>query len=267
MNRETKIGLLVGLGFVIILGILLSDHMTTTAEPAGAPLQVAASTLRSGLGEPAGEARPDAVTPPEVVPTQTVLTRAELAPRLPPVAPAVPTAPNDDSSKEAADAPAGGGVTLAPQRPTVRTIAQTQRTFKVQPGDTLSKIALRMMGSSSRANRTAIINANASLKSNPDRLVVGRTYVLPAAVGEPAGDVESDTRTITSVKTAKPSAPEHIYVVQSGDTLWSIAREQVGDTAAVAALKQLNHDALKGGDRVRVNMKLRLPTRSVAAAE
>ena len=33
MTRETKIGLLVGLAFIIVIGILLSDHIGSTTEP------------------------------------------------------------------------------------------------------------------------------------------------------------------------------------------------------------------------------------------
>ena len=33
MTRETKIGLLVGLAFIIVIGILLSDHLTSSTEP------------------------------------------------------------------------------------------------------------------------------------------------------------------------------------------------------------------------------------------
>jgi nucleoid-associated protein YgaU len=33
MTRETKIGLLVGLAFIIVIGILLSDHINTTTDP------------------------------------------------------------------------------------------------------------------------------------------------------------------------------------------------------------------------------------------
>ena len=40
-------------------------------------------------------------------------------------------------------------------------------------------------------------------------------------------------------------------------------RDQVGDPAAVSALKELNKDLLKGGETVRINMKLRLPGKPV----
>src|SRR2546421_6340097 len=38
MTRETKIGLLVGLAFIIVIGILLSDHFTTATQPHQAAL-------------------------------------------------------------------------------------------------------------------------------------------------------------------------------------------------------------------------------------
>ena len=38
MTRETKIGLLVGLAFIIVIGILLSDHLTSSTEPPMATL-------------------------------------------------------------------------------------------------------------------------------------------------------------------------------------------------------------------------------------
>src|SRR3954468_17682376 len=38
MTRETKIGLLVGLAFIIVIGILLSDHFTTANQPHQAAL-------------------------------------------------------------------------------------------------------------------------------------------------------------------------------------------------------------------------------------
>ena len=33
MTRETKIGLLVGLAFIIMIGILLGDHISSSTDP------------------------------------------------------------------------------------------------------------------------------------------------------------------------------------------------------------------------------------------
>src|SRR5438552_7910878 len=88
MTRETKIGLLVGLAFIIVIGILLSDHLTSSTEPPPAPLAGAGSSVRSAVTTPAGAGNPPitpVVTTPQVTPQQTVLTRNELAQHTPPV--------------------------------------------------------------------------------------------------------------------------------------------------------------------------------------
>src|SRR5262245_10173644 len=82
MTRETKIGLLVGLAFIIVIGILLSDHLTSSTEPPPAPLAGAGSSVRSAVTTPAGPGNPPitaVVTPPQVQPQQQVLTRNELS--------------------------------------------------------------------------------------------------------------------------------------------------------------------------------------------
>ena len=45
MTRETKIGLLVGLAFIIVIGILLSDHINTSTEPPAAAWGAAYGSL------------------------------------------------------------------------------------------------------------------------------------------------------------------------------------------------------------------------------
>src|SRR5438067_893805 len=91
MTRETKIGLLVGLAFIIVIGILLSDHLTQTNEPQQAQLAQAAGNVRAGVTVPgSGQAAPvsGGATAPAtgaVTPQQTVLTKEELTPAKPPV--------------------------------------------------------------------------------------------------------------------------------------------------------------------------------------
>src|SRR5438094_142401 len=67
MTRETKIGLLVGLAFIIVIGILLSDHLTQTNEPQQAQLAQVAGNVRTGVAVPGGAQAPassaGAVTP------------------------------------------------------------------------------------------------------------------------------------------------------------------------------------------------------------
>src|SRR5689334_15466743 len=87
MTRETKIGLLVGLAFIIVIGILLSDHLTSTNEPQPAQLARAGDSVRSGVTVPGTPAPTAPVTTAQqpVQPQQTVPTKEELTPKQPPV--------------------------------------------------------------------------------------------------------------------------------------------------------------------------------------
>ena len=63
------------------------------------------------------------------------------------------------------------------------------------------------------------------------------------------------------------TSPEYFYTVKPNDSLTKIAVEQLGTASAVAAIKDLNKDLLKGGEMIRPNMKLRLPSKPLAAAQ
>jgi hypothetical protein len=58
MTRETKIGLLVGLAFIIVIGILLSDHLTSATEPPQAPLVQAGGNVRTAVMVPGAQTAP-----------------------------------------------------------------------------------------------------------------------------------------------------------------------------------------------------------------
>src|SRR6266404_8046467 len=87
MTRETKIGLLVGLAFIIVIGILLSDHINSNADPVRAEVRSFDSVER-GVNAPNSRqpGATDAVIPPQaVVPQNRVQTQtpaqAEAEPR------------------------------------------------------------------------------------------------------------------------------------------------------------------------------------------
>src|SRR4051812_10860383 len=89
MTRETKIGLLVGLAFIIVIGILLSDHLNSATEPQQAQLAQAGANVRSAVTTPGAgnqQAAAAAAAPAQpVAPRQTVPTQEELTPRQAPV--------------------------------------------------------------------------------------------------------------------------------------------------------------------------------------
>jgi hypothetical protein len=52
--------------------------------------------------------------------------------------------------------------------------------YEAQPGDTVSKLAIVLLGSDTPANRGLIIRSNFNLKQDPDHLIAGVTYWIPA---------------------------------------------------------------------------------------
>ena len=180
-----------------------------------------------------------------------------------------------------------------PTKPTIAAAALPPgaRHYKAGAGDTVSRLASRFLGADSKANRDAILSVNPTLQKNPDIIVLGRTYVIPAAPTASVAPAPLPTTPttppvpapveiaqqpippvpppITPPATPTPAAPapgESFYVVKPGDSLTKIAVEQLGSASAVPALMDLNRDALKGTDRIRPNMKLRLPAKPLASA-
>jgi nucleoid-associated protein YgaU len=86
MTRETKIGLLVGLAFIIVIGILLSDHINSSTDLAPAAMGKTYDAVERGTASP--DSRSDGtmamVAPAPVIPHNQVPTQRE---------PAIPTDP------------------------------------------------------------------------------------------------------------------------------------------------------------------------------
>jgi nucleoid-associated protein YgaU len=144
------------------------------------------------------------------------------------------------------------------------------RQYKAQAGDTVSRMASKFLGANSRTNRQAIINANPSLQEDPDKVIVGDTYAIPAAAQTAMAPSPSNaTPTPSSASNGRGSTgQEYFYTVQEGDSLWQIANDELGDPSAVDAIKELNQSVLKGKDHETVipGMKLRLPSKPAASA-
>jgi hypothetical protein len=344
MTRDTKIGLLVGLAFVIVIGILISDQITRSTEPPQAALGGAANGVRQAVGSPGTgtETAPVTVVTPPVTPQQTVATQSELTNPTPavqfvkiggPVAAGAQTeqqapvqTPEDGAKAQANDGSTASGtapkndtprndspqndtpVVTQVNNPTVPTDTELSKvaeahgeqlvqvgdttgtgaaqTYVAQPGDSLSKIAAHFFGSGIKANRDLIVKANPSLQGNENMIIAGKTYQIPSAAKAqakakdvtaatdgattPVDDSTAKTASATDEKPAKADSDSgYSYTVQPGDNLTKIARDQVGDIHAIAAIQELNPDKLKGPnhDIVIAGCKLRLPGKPMARAE
>ena len=288
MTRETKIGLLVGLAFIIVIGILLSDHFRSTMEPPQAALGGVAPNVRQAVNVAGvGSAPPQVVMPPaEVSPRVPVQTPRDIDPPAGPVVPlanytpqCIPSGvPQNDGQPPSlagtalAQTARQQGEEIVPVGPQPVQPAATNRAYKAGPGDTVSRMAAKFLGGNTRPNRDAIVRANPSLRNDPNKVIVGQTYVIPTAGGTAADLVRANpttenrdgTQTVAGADGPGPGQ-EWVYTVKPGDNLWRIADSQLSSPDEIDAIKELNRDVLRGGSTVRPGMKLRLPAKPVAS--
>jgi len=229
MTRESKIALLVGLGFIICFGVIISGSRQDSSAPVVGSVDVPVDTGLDGRRTPSAPLA--APLPP--------LHRTRRAPAVEAEAPVVaaPPTPREQPVRVEPAAPQG--------RPT--------RMYTVKPGDALSRIARQVYGSSSRSAYMRIYNANRDVLSSPSVVAPGQRLRIPAPQDEPAATQAPEPATL------RPAG--RTYTVRRGDTMTAIARKTMGSgsPAAVRALHELNRRTAPDANRLRPGMVLVIP--------
>lgn len=281
MTRETKIGLLVGLAFIIVIGILLADYSANGAKPPQAIKTGTAQNVRDSARLPASrQLDPGPLAVPDTVPVRTIVIGDE--PRANPQ--------QDVIVRPSLDLPSRT-ITSDPLPPITRTQTPTfegyaepiairpepdhtdpisfddpaptpdTTDYVAKPGDTVIRMATKLLGANTKANRDALIRANPSLAAPPHRVVAGQTYKIPQAFESTNPVSVSDLGpTLPPAPAPEPKATLQ-YTTKPGDNLWKIAVEQCGSGSLVGKIRELNKDLLKG-DIVRPNVTLTLPAKA-----
>jgi len=224
MTRETKIGLLVGLAFIIVIGILLSDYNRNESQAAA--LNAVASDVQKGSTTPHNGSNEIASSPPRTPRPGQCRRRMNCALR--PNEPPLPTPGTSHAAHAPRPAHAGRqqqshrhrkrqqfpkwcdrstqqrqstahrepqrAGTADPNRSTSnpppsnpgRQTVNGAKPYVAVAGDTVSKLAGRFLGGNSKATRDAILEINPTLKQNPNSVSVGKTYMIPAKAGTTA---------------------------------------------------------------------------------
>jgi hypothetical protein len=130
-----------------------------------------------------------------------------------------------------------------------------QLKYIARPGDSVSTLAAALLGSDTKENRDAIINANASLQANPDRVIDGQTYRIPVRASQPLAAAPASLQQTLPRPTTQPdadgvvqagSARELRYKAQPGDNVSTLATALLGsDTAENRAAIINNNEVLK----------------------
>jgi|GEM_PF-6506386 len=108
--------------------------------------------------------------------------------------------------------------------------APKRRRYKVKPGDDLSTIAQRELGSIKYER--VILAANPNIK-NRNRIKVGDSIILPAISGGKAASATSANKVVAS-------GAYRTYKVRKGDAYEKIAEREFGDAARHKELQRMN---------------------------
>jgi len=309
MTKETRIGLLVGLLFIVAFGLVLAEFTGPGSLP---PAPVAAeenvdiyahTPVVEEVFPPVGRAgggpsRPgpsagrlagngggppivSALSYPATAAERGGIIEAEIGPGPAVLAATKPVAPP-------------GPVPPAPGPPTPVVTGPRRRIYKVQPNDSLIRIARKVYGPENEALYKRIYEANRGVLTDESTVSIGQELVIPRlevggprpaetpqravaaghrAVSPPAGRAPagrgeyvemspSELRSRFAAGAARSWAKRRVYVVQRGDSLTEIARRFLRDDspAAVRKLFNANRGTLQSPDMLQVGMKLNIPS-------
>lgn len=298
MNKETKIGLVTGVTLIVLIGAMLSSYLSGPRDGVG-DLTVAGQgwSLRNQISNPVGIAQVPVPQNAPVNPVQTAAA-APVPPAGAPSSVAVSTPYNQvtqlpygsaatSTSSVTSLSPAAAVITprvvpiVVAQQPVSNTAANVDNasdtargaTYIVRPGDTLGKIAWHFYHDSGPVAVRRIVHANASKLGIAHAMIrVGETLTIPAAQQAGTSSVHLLTMaaqstgnsygTQYSTRQVAPTSDSsvHSYRVQSGDTLWGIARKTMGagTDANVQRIMSLNH--IHDARTIAVGQVLKIPS-------
>jgi nucleoid-associated protein YgaU len=321
MARETRIGLLVGLCFIVMFGLVLteltggnktppvpaeavndaariaalpSSENTSPAVPApgeavaraGPPLSQAVTPAVTGAATQApGPVQVAAVNPPRdsastLAKEHALLSAVEVLPA--PADSEELTASRETVVAKDAASPASAAAMPAP--------AAADKTYTVQPKDTLWKVAGKVYGTENAKEYRRVFEANKGTLKSESVLSAGQVLMIPPLPGTaPVAQGQSDQGArqldmdqlrhyMASGDSSQPKATgaaggavqasenavakaSRVYVVAPGDNLAKIARKMMGNDrkATVMRLYKANRDKLSSPQRLAIGMKLDIP--------
>jgi len=280
MTADAKVGLLLGLFFIVVIAFLVNGLpnfiQKENASPPNASI-IAQPGQDIVLDNGASDAVHRLFPPRATVPRATVHVQRTPQPMQETIVP--------DASLDSV--PQIVIPDLVPQRHTpvvivntpaavVPEVAKTPKagTHVVKPGDILPVIARHYYGEE-EGNRRVVIQklyeANTGVLKSPDRVCVGQKLTIPSldellttssgvvkAPSPSKGVLEKIAEVFKPVE-KKDAASVSEYIVREGDNLWSIAQQKLGDGNRYAEIVRLNKGTIRRANDVVIGTRLKIP--------
>lgn len=253
MTTDAKVGLLLGLVFIFIIAFLINglpDFLKASSNSEFVRASAADFQERSVIiGVQAHQAAEDSTV------------SAPLRVSEPPMGERVV----HDFSKQIVEPVSSSEI----RRPSSGETKADIRTYIVQPGDNLGKIAKKIYGSE-LGNKIITVQeiffANKQNLKSPDSIIPGQRLLIPdlSFIQERMPDEpffpEGMFERIKNAFPRKEKLEFRQYDVQDGDSLWRIAEKALGDGTRYHEIAELNSNTISDMDDLSVGMRLKLPS-------
>lgn len=140
----------------------------------------------------------------------------------------------------------------------VSVIPAAAKTVTVEPGDTLSDLSTKHLGTAKRWREWLTANPD-QLKSDKD-LRSGMTLRVPGSPARSVALPQTPSRAEPPAAVASSRGSEKTYTVQPGDNLHRIAERTMGNAERWRLLYDANRDRLSSEDDIRVGQTLVVPS-------
>jgi len=296
MTREHKLALILGFALVLIVGVLVSDHISGTQRSVASsqsmddPIRAIETELGPGLGQSSARSRdramPGFTATPEpdtsvasrggegivdnlVEGMQSRIDRWNDRPTPPAATIERPGAGSESVVVEREPVSGPGEIEMG--RPPVRTQVGEQREsgqrvqlHRVDRGETLWSIAQKYYGDGN-LHRQLLVH-NTDRVGSGGTIQPGTNLVIPSRAeltGQPAA--RDDRREAAAQPQAVAGRTEEAktsrYVVKRGDVLSVIAQRELGTVRRMNEILKLNSDKISSADEIWVGLELRMPAR------
>lgn len=289
MTREHKLALILGFALVLVVGVLVSDHISGSQRSVAStqsmddPVRAIESEYGPGLGLVAHLPRDRQLrgsdAPVDLDEPETTLAGGDgiggvveriqdeldkLASDPPPAVVQPASRPENAQEQPKVSEPEVFVIdpTQQSQGDRDRRSVATARTHRVAKGETLWAIAERYYGDGKFSVSLAEWNA-ASLGPRGtirpgDQLAIPSRAELDGAVarGSDPGPIHDP---IQKKPEPRPQAQARVYVVKKNDVLSTIAQRELGTVKRMDEILRLNRDKIDSPDQIWVGLELKLP--------
>ncbi len=288
MTRETRIGLLVGLVFILVFGLVLGDLTGTSSRVIVHPETVLKEVRQESWLPIVEQASLDVIEPAEkpqgAVPQGLALAKE-------------PTAVRSAPMESQRSAPIALAATETTPRRNLAPRASGPRTYVVQPNDSLAKIARSVYGPEHEHEYQRIFEANRRVLDDESVVLPGQELIVPPLAERVAGvqtspasegtdepqkavlatesqrhyremDIEQLRRHFSAGPSVSASVTQQrrpsgrVYIVRQGDNLTKIAGQMLNDSSSSAVMRiyHANRDKLASPNLLPVGLELRIPS-------